>query len=59
MIGIICMPIHRPTNYVQWLKSVGIPTIEIPYNASPIPYLVNCKGVVWIGGAIENKFYDP
>jgi hypothetical protein len=63
MIGVICMPsinkkpIH-PTNYIQWLESVGIHSIEIPYDSNPIPYLNKCKGVIWIGGAIENKKYD-
>lgn len=63
MIGIICMPsthhVHRrPTNYIRWLESVGLHCIEIPYYANPTPYLQNCKGVVWIGGAIENKKYN-
>lgn len=63
MIGIICMPSttqkpNHPTNYIQWLESVGVSCIEIPYDSNPIPYLQKCKGVVWIGGAIENKKYE-
>lgn len=63
MIGLICMPStnhkhRRPDNYIHWLESVGIHCIEIPYYANPIPYLQNCNGVVWIGGAIENKKYE-
>lgn len=60
MIGIICMPStnHKhlhPTNYINWIESR---CIEIPYYANPLPYLKKCKGVVWIGGAIENKKYE-
>jgi len=49
---------RHPTNYIKWLESVGISSIEIQYDSNPIPYLKKCKGVVWIGGAIENKEYD-
>jgi hypothetical protein len=63
MIGVICMPSttqtpRHPVNYIHWLESVGAKCIEIPYGSNPIPYLKKCKGVVWIGGAIENKKYD-
>ena len=63
MIGVICMPSTnhkhlRPNNYINWLESGGGHCLEIPYYANPVPYLQNCKGVVWIGGAIENKKYE-
>jgi hypothetical protein len=63
MIGVICMPStehkpRHPINYIHWLESIGIKCLEIPYDSNPIPYLKKCKGVVWIGGAIENKKYD-
>jgi len=63
MIGIICMPStsHRhltPINYIKWVENVGCHCTEIPYYSNPVPYLKNCKGVIWIGGAIENKKYD-
>jgi gamma-glutamyl hydrolase len=65
MIGIIEMPSvlkkrRIPTNYMKWVKSVGIIPVSIPYNL-PKEELLICldqvQGIMWTGGAIENKKY--
>jgi gamma-glutamyl hydrolase len=65
MMAIIEMPStlkkrRTPHNYVAWLESVGITPVCIPYNLPKEDLLIcldKVNGVLWTGGAIENKTY--
>jgi gamma-glutamyl hydrolase len=62
MMAIIEMPKQKSTNYVKWLKSVDIIPVCIPYDLPKEDLLLcldNVNGVLWTGGAIENKTYTP
>jgi gamma-glutamyl hydrolase len=67
MIGVIASPkihslhdsnIKYATSYVKWIESSGAKAMIIPYNISSsslLHVLKRIRGVVFIGGAIENK----
>ena len=60
MIGIIKMPNQKSVNYTKWVESVGIVPVSIPYDLSKeelLTCLDQVQGVLWTGGAIENKKY--
>jgi gamma-glutamyl hydrolase len=67
MIAIIEMPStlknrRKPHNYIKWLESAGITSVCIPYNLPKEDLLIcldKVDGVLWTGGAIENKTYTP
>jgi len=58
MIAIIEMPRQKTDTYVQWLQSVNITPVCIPYDL-PKKKLLCCldqvQGVLWTGGAIEKN----
>jgi gamma-glutamyl hydrolase len=62
MMAILEMPKQKSTNYVKWLESVGITPVCIPYNLPKEDLLIcldKVNGVLWTGGAIENKTHSP
>jgi gamma-glutamyl hydrolase len=62
MMAILEMPKQKSTNYVKWLESVGIIPVCIPYNLPKEDLLIcldKVNGVLWTGGAIENKLHSP
>jgi gamma-glutamyl hydrolase len=67
MIGVIASPkinsttasnIKYAKSYVKWIESSGAKAVIIPYNVSLqklLDILTKIRGIVFIGGAIENK----
>jgi gamma-glutamyl hydrolase len=55
-IGIIAGPTNYPDNYIKWVELSGATAVVIPYNTNSIlKQIAPLNGIVWIGGAIENK----
>lgn len=62
MMAILEMPKQKSTHYINWLESVGIVPVCIPHTISKEDLLIcldQVQGILWTGGAIENKSHSP